>query len=106
MNTHALQTLTEVIKNDLMDTQVARDFMQNLIRDVGSSVGGLTEAWIPTCLVLLDLVEKILKSTTADTLQPLQMHLAYSLSSAITFFFPFPHLDRLETEVMLNLIII
>ncbi|XP_038132013.1 uncharacterized protein LOC119777274 [Cyprinodon tularosa] len=100
---HALETLTEVVKNDLMYTQVVRDLMQDLIQEVGESVNSLAEGRIPPYLVPVELVENVLKSAVTGALQSPQTHLAYSLGSAIPIFVD-P--DNLEIGFMLNLPII
>lgn len=51
--------------------------------EVSSSVSSLSAGKIPTYPVPLDLVENILKDANTSIVQPLQVHLACSLSSAI-----------------------
>ncbi|KAK9525317.1 hypothetical protein VZT92_013367 [Zoarces viviparus] len=80
---HALATLSEVVKEDITYVRVVRDLMQDLIREISSSVNSLTSGKIPAYLVPLGLVDKILKSATTTVVQPSQVHLAYSLGSAI-----------------------
>lgn len=53
--------------------------MQNLIREVSSSVNSLSGGKIPAYLVPLYLVA----TATTTVVQPSQVHLAYSLGSAI-----------------------
>ncbi len=57
---HALDTLSEVVKEDITYVRVVRHLMQDLIREISSSVSSLSGGKIPTYLVPLDLVEKIL----------------------------------------------
>ncbi|KAF0037914.1 hypothetical protein F2P81_010788 [Scophthalmus maximus] len=57
--------------------------MQDLLREVSSSVNSLSSGQIPAYLVSLELVEQILRSATTTVVQTSQVNLAYSLGSAI-----------------------
>lgn len=80
---HALQTLSGIVKEDITYVRVVRDLMQDLLREVSSSVSSLSAGRVPTYLVPLDLVEQILRTATTTVIQSSQVHLAYSLGSAI-----------------------
>ena len=80
---HALDTLSGIVRDEITYVQVVRDLMQDLVREVGSTVNSLSAGRIPTYLVSLDLVERILQSATTTIVQPSQVHLAFSLGSAI-----------------------
>lgn len=77
--------------------------MQDLVREVCSSISSLSGGGIPAYLVPLDLVEQILKSATTTVVQSSQIHLAYSLGSAIPVSID-PH--NLDLGFILNLQII
>lgn len=59
---HALENLSKVIQEDLTYVRIVRDLMQDLVREVSSSVNSLSAGKIPAYLVSLGLVEQILKS--------------------------------------------
>ena len=80
---HALDTLSEIVRDEITYVRLVRDLMQDLVREVSSTVSSLSAGRIPTYLVSLDLVEKILQSATTTIVQPSQVHLAFSLGSAI-----------------------
>ncbi len=80
---HALETLSSIVKEDITYVRVVRDLMQDLLREISSSVSSLSAGKIPSYLVPLTLVEQILKTATTTVIQPSQVHLAYSLGSAI-----------------------
>ena len=80
---HALDTLSEIVRDEITYVRFVRDIMQDLVREVSSTVSSLSAGRIPTYLVSLDLVERILQSATTTIVQPSQVHLAFSLGSAI-----------------------
>lgn len=80
---HALETLTDIVRDDITYVHVVRDLMQDLVREVSSSVNSLSGGRIPAYLVSLDLVKQILQSATPTVVRPSQVHLAYNLGSAI-----------------------
>ncbi|KAL7383200.1 hypothetical protein ABVT39_006288 [Epinephelus coioides] len=80
---HALETLSDVVKEDITHVRVVRDLMQDLIREISFSVNSLSAGRIPSYLVPLALVEQTLKSATTTVVQPSQVHLAYNLGNAI-----------------------
>ena len=80
---HALDTLSVIVREDITYVEVVKDLMQDLLREVDSTVNSLSAGRIPTYLVSLDLVERILESATTTIVQPSQIHLAFSLGSAI-----------------------
>ena len=100
---HALGTLSEVIRDDFMYVRVVRDLMQDLLREVSSSVSSLSGGQIPTYLVPMSLVEQTLRSATTTVVQSSQAHLAYSLGSAIPVYV---NPQNLEIGFLLNLPII
>ena len=80
---HVVETLSQVVKEDITYVRIVRDLMQDLLREISSSVNSLSNGKIPAYLVSLDLVEQILRSATTTIVQSSQIHLAYSLGSAI-----------------------
>ena len=100
---HALDTLSVIVRDDITYVQVVKDLMQDLMREVSSTVNSLSAGMIPTCLVYVDLVESILKSATTTVVEPSQVHLAFSLGSAIPISVD---LQNLEIGFVINLPII
>lgn len=80
---HAIENLKEVVREDITYVRVLRDLMQDLIREVSSSVNSLSGGRIPAYLVSLDLVKRILQSATPTVVRTSQVHLAFNLGSAI-----------------------
>lgn len=80
---HALETLSGIVNDDITYVRTVRDLMQDLVREVSTSVSSLSAGRIPSYLVPLDLVEQTLRTATTSMVQPSQVHLAYSLGSAI-----------------------
>ncbi|KAM3619981.1 uncharacterized protein V6R79_016682 [Siganus canaliculatus] len=80
---HSLQTLSEVVEEDITYVRAVRDLMQDLVREVTASVSSLSTGRIPAYLVPLTIVEGILKAATTTEVSTPQIHLAYSLGSAI-----------------------
>ncbi|KAM3612667.1 uncharacterized protein V6R79_012474 [Siganus canaliculatus] len=80
---HSLQTLSEVVEEDITYVRAVRDLMQDLVREVTASVSSLSAGRIPAYLVPLTMVEGILKAATTTEVSAPQVHLAYSLGSAI-----------------------
>lgn len=66
---HAIATLSEVVRDDIMYVCGARDLMQDLIREISSSVSNLSSGQIPAYLVPLSLVEQILRSAMTTDVQ-------------------------------------
>ena len=100
---HALDKLSAIVQSDITYVRVVRDLMQDLLREVSSSVNSLNGGKIPPYLVPLDMVENILKSSTTTNVYISQVHLAYSLGSAIPIFV---NPQKLEIGFILNLPII
>lgn len=80
-----------------------RDLMVDLLREVSSSVNSLSGGRIPPYLVPLSMVENIVQAATTTTAQTSQVHLAYSLGSALPIYVK-P--ESLEIGFILNLPII
>ncbi|XP_060760245.1 uncharacterized protein LOC132870571 [Neoarius graeffei] len=79
--------LAERIKNEIKYVREIRDLMQDLLREVGDSISSLSSGKVPSYLTPLSLVENILQSTTTTRdVHSSQIHLAYSLGSAIPIF--------------------
>ena len=100
---HAIDKLAEIIKSEIKYVRVVRDLMQDLLREVGSSIGTLSSGKIPPYLIPLCMVDSILKSATTTNVYSSQIHLAYSLGNAIPIFV---NPQSLEIGFMLNLPII
>ena len=95
--------MSEVVKQDITYVQIARDIIQDLIREISSSINSLGGGRIPVYQVSLDFVEQILRSATTTVVQSSQIHLAYSLSSAIPMYL---NPQNLKIRFILNLPII
>lgn len=80
---HTVGRIVDVLQWDYAYVQQVRMLMQDLLRELSATVTSLAMGQIPTYLVPLSLVEEVLKTTTSEMVQPLQVHLAYSLGSAI-----------------------
>ncbi|XP_060799627.1 uncharacterized protein LOC132901328 [Neoarius graeffei] len=79
--------LAKIIKNKIKYVREIRDLMQDLLREVGDSISSLSSGKVPSYLTPLSLVENILQSTTTTRdVHSSQIHLAYSLGSAIPIF--------------------
>ncbi|KAL2078964.1 hypothetical protein ACEWY4_024708 [Coilia grayii] len=100
---HAVEKLTEILKSDIKYVRVVRELMQDLLREISSSISTLGGGKIPPYLTPLDMVDKILKSTTTTNVYSSQIHLAYNLGSAIPIFV---NPQDLEIGFILNLPII
>ncbi|XP_070402000.1 uncharacterized protein [Nothobranchius furzeri] len=99
----AIKTLSDTIHQDIVYTRVVRDLMQDLLREIGSTLDSLVEGRIPAYLVPMDLLKDVLTAATPSTVHTSQIHLAYSLGSAIPI-----HVDaeKLELGFLLNVPII
>lgn len=100
---HAINKLTDLVKNDILYVRIVRDLMQDLLREVSSSINTLSGGKIPSYLTPLEMVDNVIKSTTTTNVYPSQVHLAYSLGSAIPIF---ASPQELEIGFILNLPII
>ncbi|XP_051565842.1 uncharacterized protein LOC127447811 [Myxocyprinus asiaticus] len=80
---HALDALSKVVRSDITYVRMVRDLMHDLVREISTSVNSLSGGKIPSYLVPLNMVEQILRSATTTIVQTSQIHLAYSLGSAI-----------------------
>ncbi|ROJ25355.1 Retrovirus-related Pol polyprotein from transposon 412 [Anabarilius grahami] len=112
LNTHSVmlnQTVNSVkqlftlFQNDFAQTQLVTALMTDMLREVSSSMDSLAMGRIPPYLVPLSLVQTVLASAAVRPSDSLQIHLAYSLGSAILL-----HVDPEQSEVafLLNLPII
>lgn len=80
---HSIGKIVDVIQHDYAHVQKVQVLMQDLLREVSSVVDSLALNRIPSYLVPVELVRDILNPVLQGTTQTLQVHLAYSLGSAI-----------------------
>lgn len=99
----AVNSLLAIVSIDYAHTQLVSMLMNDMLRDIGSSVDSLAMGKIPPYLIPLSLVQDILSTATRDVATPIQAHLAYTLGSAVPIF-----VDPEEREVgfIINLPII
>lgn len=64
---------SKAVRDDITYVQVGRDRIQDLIREVSSSINCLNGGRIPTYLVSLDLEKQILPSATPTVIRPTQV---------------------------------
>lgn len=100
---HAVDRLATIMRSEVKYVRVIRDLMQDLMREVSSSLSTLGGGKIPPYLIPLSMVDNILRATTTTNVYSSQIHLAYSLGSAIPIFVD-P--KNLEIGFILNLPII
>lgn len=112
LNTHSVllnQTVNSMkqlfndFQTDFAQTQLVTALMTDMLREVSSSIDSLAMGRIPPYLIPLSLVQNVLASAITTPADPLQVHLAYSLGSAIPLY-----VDPEQREVgfLLNLPII
>ena len=99
---YALSKLSYIVETETSVVRMVRDLMSDLLREV-SSMNTLSGGTIPSYLVPLSMVENIVQSATTTTVQTSQVHLAYSLGSAIPIYV---NPENLEVGFILNLPII
>ena len=78
---HAVDRLSAILRSEVKYVCVVRDLMQDLMREISSSLSTLSKGKILPYLVPLSMVDTILKSTTTTNVH--SSHLAYSLGSVI-----------------------
>ena len=100
---YALSKLSHIVETETSMVCMIRDLMSDLQREVSSSVNSLSGGTIPSYLVPLSMVENFVQSATTTTVQTSQVHLAYSLGSAIPIYV---NPENLEVGFILNLPII
>ncbi|XP_060793282.1 uncharacterized protein LOC132896459 [Neoarius graeffei] len=100
---HAVDRLATIMRSEVKYVRVIRDLMQDLMREVSSSLSTLSGGKIPPYLIPLSMVDSILRSTTTTNVYSSQIHLAYSLGSAIPIFV---NPQNLEIGFILNLPVI
>ena len=95
LNTHSvmlnqtvssMKQLFTVFQNDFAQTQLVTALMTDMLREVSSSIDSLAMGRIPPYLIPLSLVQTVLASAITTPTDPLQIHLAYSLGSAIPLY--------------------
>ena len=58
-----------MVRDNIMYVHIARDLMQDLIREISSSISNLSSGQIPAYLVPPSLVEQTLRSATTTDVQ-------------------------------------
>ena len=95
LNTHSvmlnqtvssMKQLFTVFQNDFAQTQLVTALMTDMLRELSSSIDSLAMGRIPPYLIPLSLVQAVLASAITTPTDPLQIHLAYSLGSAIPLY--------------------
>lgn len=100
---NSMKQLFTVFQNDFAQTQLVTALMTDMLREVSSSIDSLAMGRIPPYLIPLSLVQNVLASAITTPTDPMQIHLAYSLGSAIPLYVD-P--EQKEMSFLLNLPII
>ena len=100
---NSMKQLFTVFQNDFAQTQLVTALMTDMLREISSSIDSLAMGRIPPYLIPLSLVQNVLASAINAPTDPLQIHLAYSLGSAIPLYVD-P--EQKEMGFLLNLPII
>lgn len=82
----SVNDLIKVLKVDFVFNQLATALLNDMLREISSSIDSLAMSRIPPYLVPVDLVQEILTHATRDLVTPIQAHLAYTLGSAIPIY--------------------
>lgn len=75
-----LSDLTKAVKFDLLERNMVKKFMQDVMSIVHSSV--TSPSMIPPYLLLLDMIGHLVSSMTDTTVQTLQVHMASSVGNS------------------------
>ena len=95
LNTHSvalnqtrqtMNKLLSVVQIDYAHTQIVTMLMNDMLREVSSSIDSLAMGRIPPYLVPLSLVDSILTNALSGPISPVQAHLAFSLGSATVLY--------------------
>ncbi|XDV46524.1 hypothetical protein PO909_014409 [Leuciscus waleckii] len=83
---NSMKPLFTILQNDFAHTQLITALTTDMLWEVGSSNDSLATGVIPPYLIPLSLVLTVLASTITTPADLLQIHLAYSLGSAIPLY--------------------
>ncbi|XDV14351.1 hypothetical protein PO909_014622 [Leuciscus waleckii] len=83
---NSMNLLFTIFQNDFAQTQLITALTTDMLWEVSSSNDSLATGIIPLYMVPLSLVQTVMATATATPTDPLQIHLAYSLGSAIPLY--------------------